>query len=103
MKDAVIEFNDHEIIPHKRFLVKDFAPPRKVMETGALGSWCFSSTASYSGGMDMGFVHYHYVGCDYISSGTGFVSITAFGAHTGGEHFTPLHMQKNKTKYVPRY
>ena len=103
MKDAVIEFNDREIIPHKpRFEAKDFALTEKVMEkAGELGFLGVAVPEAY-GGLEMGFVSTCLV-CDYISSGTGSFS-TAFGAHTGigTMPITLYGTEEQKQKYVPK-
>ena len=77
MKEAVMEFNDREIIPYKaRFESKDYALTEEVMrKAGALGFLSVAVPEAY-GGLDMGFVSTLLV-CDYISSGTGSFS-TAF-------------------------
>ena len=103
MKDAVIEFNDREIIPHKpRFEAKDFALTEEVMQkAGELGFLGVAVPEAY-GGMEMGFVSTCLV-CDYISSGTGSFS-TAFGAHTGigTMPITLYGTEEQKQKYVPK-
>jgi len=103
MKDAVIEFNDREIIPHKaRFEAKDYALTEECMrKAGELGFLSVSVPEAY-GGMDMGFVSTMLV-CDYISSGTGSFS-TAFGAHTGigTMPITLYGTEEQKNKYVPK-
>jgi alkylation response protein AidB-like acyl-CoA dehydrogenase len=103
MKEAVMEFNDREIIPHKaRFEAKDFALTEEVMgKAGELGFLGVSVPEAY-GGMDMGFVSTMLV-CDYISSGTGSFS-TAFGAHTGigTMPITLYGTDEQKQKYVPK-
>ena len=100
MKEAVMEFNDREIIPHKaRFEAKDYALTEEVMrKAGELG---FSVPEAY-GGMGMGFVS-TMLTCDYISSGTGSFS-TAFGAHTGigTMPITLYGTEEQKQKYVPK-
>ena len=82
MKDAVIEFNDREIIAHReRFEAKDYAYTEECMRKAAeLGFLGVSVPEAYEG-LGMGFVS-TCLTCDYISSGTGSFS-TAFGAHTG--------------------
>ena len=82
MKEAVKEFNDREIIPHKeRFEKKDYALTEELMKkAGDLGFLGVAVPEEY-GGLGMGFVSTMLV-CEYISSGTGSFS-TAFGAHTG--------------------
>lgn len=103
MKDAVMEFNDREIIAHRhRFEAKDFAFTEEVMrKAGELG---FLSVAVPEdlGGLNMGFVS-TVLTCDYISSGTGSFS-TAFGAHTGigTLPITLYGNESQKKKYVPK-
>ncbi|WOD42435.1 acyl-CoA dehydrogenase family protein [Hwangdonia lutea] len=103
MKEAVIEFNDREIIPHKpRFEAKDFALTEEVMrKAGELGFLGVAVPEAY-GGLEMGFVSTLLV-CDYISSGTGSFS-TAFGAHTGigTMPITLYGTEEQKQKYVPK-
>ncbi|MBT8376356.1 MAG: acyl-CoA dehydrogenase family protein [Bacteroidia bacterium] len=103
MKEAVIEFNDREIIPHKdRFEAKDYALTEECMrKAGELGFLGIAVPEAY-GGMGMGFVSTMLV-CDYISSGTGSFS-TAFGAHTGigTMPITLYGTEEQKQKYVPK-
>jgi len=103
MKEAVMEFNDREIIPHKaRFEAKDYALTEEVMrKAGELGFLGVSVPEAY-GGLGMGFVS-TMITCEYISSGTGSFS-TAFGAHTGiGTMPIILYgTEKQKLKYVPK-
>ena len=103
MKDAVIEFNDREIIPHKpRFEAKDYALTEEVMrKAGELGFLGVAVPEAY-GGLGMGFVS-TVLTCDYISSGTGSFS-TAFGAHTGigTMPITLYGTEAQKQKYVPK-
>lgn len=103
MKEAVIEFNDREIIPHKeRFEKKDYAYTEECMEkAGELGFLGVAVPEEY-GGLGMGFVSTMLV-CDYISSGTGSFS-TAFGAHTGigTMPITLYGTEEQKQKYVPK-
>lgn len=103
MKDAVIEFNDREIIPFKdRFEAKDYAFTEECMrKAGELGFLGVAVPEAY-GGMEMGFVSTMLV-CDYISSGTGSFS-TAFGAHTGigTMPITLYGTEDQKLKYVPK-
>ena len=103
MKDAVIEFNDREIIPYKsRFEAKDYAFTEECMQkAGELGFLSVAVPETY-GGLNMGFVSTMLV-CDYISSGTGSFS-TAFGAHTGiGTLPIILYgTETQKQKYVPK-
>ena len=103
MKEAVMEFNDREIIPHRaRFEAKDYAlteaAMRKAGELGFLGV----AVPEEFGGLGMGFVS-TMLTCDYISSGTGSFS-TAFGAHTGigTMPITLYGTQEQKEKYVPK-
>ena len=103
MKEAVMEFNDREIIPHKaRFEAKDYALTEELMrKAGELGFLGVSVPEAY-GGLGMGFVS-TMLTCDYISSGTGSFS-TAFGAHTGigTMPITLYGTEEQKAKYVPR-
>ncbi|MBT8394951.1 MAG: acyl-CoA dehydrogenase family protein [Bacteroidia bacterium] len=103
MKEAVMEFNDREVIPHReRFEEKDFALTEECMrKAGELGFLGVSVPEAY-GGMGMGFVSTMLV-CDYISSGTGSFS-TAFGAHTGigTLPITLYGTEEQKQKYVPK-
>ena len=103
MKEAVMEFNDREIIAHReRFEKKDYAYTEECMrKAGELGFLSVAVPEAY-GGMDMGFVSTMLV-CDYISSGTGSFS-TAFGAHTGigTMPITLYGTEDQKEKYVPK-
>ncbi|MFT4662840.1 MAG: alkylation response protein AidB-like acyl-CoA dehydrogenase [Patiriisocius sp.] len=103
MKDAVMEFNEREIIPFRdRFENKDYAFTEEVMrKAGALGFLGVAVPEAY-GGLGMGFVS-TLLTCDYISSGTGSFS-TAFGAHTGigTMPITLYGSEEQKQKYVPR-
>ena len=103
MKEAVMEFNDREIIPHKnRFESKDYALTEEVMrKAGELGFLGVAVPEAY-GGLEMGFVS-TLLTCDYISSGTGSFS-TAFGAHTGigTMPITLYGTEEQKQKYVPK-
>tara|TARA_B110001454_G_scaffold218451_1_gene246459 strand:+ start:101 stop:1903 length:1803 start_codon:yes stop_codon:yes gene_type:complete len=103
MKEAVMEFNDREIIPHRaRFEKKDYALTEEVMrKAGELGFLGVAVPEAY-GGMGMGFVS-TMLTCDYISSGTGSFS-TAFGAHTGigTMPITLYGSEDQKNKYVPK-
>ncbi|WMI69909.1 acyl-CoA dehydrogenase family protein [Mangrovimonas sp. YM274] len=103
MKEAVMEFNDREIIPNKpRFEAKDYALTEEVMKkAGELGFLGVAVPEEY-GGLGMGFVS-TMLTCDYISSGTGSFS-TAFGAHTGigTMPITLYGTEEQKQKYVPR-
>jgi len=103
MKDAVMEFNDREVIPYRdRFEAKDYALTEECMrKAGELGFLGVSVPESY-GGLGMSFVSTMLV-CDYISSGTGSFS-TAFGAHTGigTMPITLYGTEEQKLKYVPK-
>jgi alkylation response protein AidB-like acyl-CoA dehydrogenase len=103
MKEAVMEFNDREIIAHReRFEKKDYAFTEECMvKAGELGFFGVAVPEEY-GGLGMGFVSTMLV-CDYISSGTGSFS-TAFGAHTGigTMPITLYGTEEQKQKYVPR-
>ena len=68
MKEAVMEFNEREIIPHKnRFEAKDYALTEEVMrKAGALGFLSVAVPEKF-GGMGMGFVS-TVLTCDYILS-----------------------------------
>ncbi|WBX74182.1 acyl-CoA dehydrogenase family protein [Tenacibaculum pacificus] len=103
MKEAVSEFNDREIMPHKaRFEAKDYALTEEVMrKAGELGFLGVSVPEAY-GGLGMGFISTTLT-CDYISSGTGSFS-TAFGAHTGigTMPITLYGTEAQKQKYVPK-
>ncbi|WP_407264562.1 acyl-CoA dehydrogenase family protein [Tenacibaculum maritimum] len=102
MKEAVREFNDREIIPHKtRFEAKDYALTEETMrKAGELGFLGVAVPEAY-GGLGMGFVS-TMLTCDYISSGTGSFS-TAFGAHTGigTMPITLYGTEEQKQKFVP--
>ena len=103
MKEAVMEFNDREIIAHReRFEAKDYAYTEECMrKAGELGFLGVSVPEAYDG-LGMGFVSTLLV-CDYISSGTGSFS-TAFGAHTGigTMPITLYGTEEQKKKYVPK-
>ena len=103
MREAVIEFNDREIIAHReRFENKDYAFTEECMrKAGELGFLGVAVPEEY-GGMGMGFVSTMLV-CEYISSGSGSFS-TAFGAHTGigTMPITLYGTEEQKLKYVPK-
>lgn len=103
MKEAVMEFNEREIIAHKaRFEAKDYKLTEEVMrKAGELGFLGVAVPEEY-GGLGMGFVS-TLLTCDYISSGTGSFS-TAFGAHTGigTLPITLYGTEEQKKKYVPK-
>jgi alkylation response protein AidB-like acyl-CoA dehydrogenase len=103
MKEAVMEFNEREIIPHKaRFEAKEYALTEEVMrKAGELGFLGVAVPEAY-GGLGMSFVS-TMLTCDYISSGTGSFS-TAFGAHTGigTMPITLYGTEEQKQKYVPK-
>ena len=103
MKEAVMEFNEREIIAHRdRFEKKDYAFTEACMrKAGDLGFLGVAVPEAY-GGLEMGFVSTMLV-CDYISSGTGSFS-TALGAHTGigTMPITLYGTDEQKQKYVPQ-
>ena len=103
MKEAVMEFNEREIIAHRdRFEKKDYALTEEVMrKAGELGFLGVAVPEAY-GGLGMGFIS-TLLTCDYISSGTGSFS-TAFGAHTGigTMPITLYGTEEQKQKYVPK-
>jgi alkylation response protein AidB-like acyl-CoA dehydrogenase len=103
MKEAVQEFVNREIWPHKeRFEKKDYAFTKSLMEqAGSLGFLGISVPEAY-GGLGMGFTSSMLV-CDYISGATGSFS-TAFGAHTGiGTLPIVLYgTEKQKREYLPK-
>jgi alkylation response protein AidB-like acyl-CoA dehydrogenase len=103
MKEAVMEFNEREVIAHReRFEKKDYAYTEECMEkAGDLGFLGVAVPEEY-GGMGMGFVSTMLV-CEYISSGSGSFS-TAFGAHTGigTMPITLYGTEEQKMKYVPK-
>lgn len=102
MKEAVIEFIDREVWPHKeRFENKDYALTEEIMrKAGEMGFLGVSIPEEY-GGIGMGFVSTMLV-TDYISSATGSLA-TAFGAHTGIGTM-PIFLygtEEQKQKYLP--
>ncbi len=103
MKEAVQEFVDREIWPHKeRFEKKDYALTEEVMrKAGELGFLGVAVPEKYDG-LGMGFVSTMLV-CDYISGATGSVA-TAFGAHTGigTMPITLYGTEEQRQKYVPK-
>jgi alkylation response protein AidB-like acyl-CoA dehydrogenase len=103
MKEAVMEFNEREVIAHReRFEKKDYAYTEECMKkAGDLGFLGVAVPEEY-GGMGMGFVSTMLV-CEYISSGSGSFS-TAFGAHTGigTMPITLYGTEEQKMKYVPK-
>ena len=102
MRDAVKDFIDREVWPHKeRFENKDYAFTKEIMEkAGELGFLGVSVPEEY-GGLGMDFVSTMLV-CDYISAANGSLS-TAFGAHTGigTLPITLYGTEEQKQKYVP--
>ena len=103
MKEAVIEFIDREVWPHKdRFEKKDYALTEEVMnKAGEMGFLGVSIPEEY-GGIGMGFVSTMLV-TDYISAATGSVG-TAYGAHTGIGTM-PIYLygtEEQKQKYLPQ-
>ena len=103
MKEAVMEFNDREIVAHReRFENKDYAYTEECMKkAGDLGFLGVAVPEEY-GGLGMGFVSTMLV-CEYISSGSGSFS-TAFGAHTGigTMPITLYGTEEQKQKYIPK-
>ena len=103
MKEAVQEFVDREIWPHKeRFEKKDYALTEEVMrKAGELGFLGVAVPEKFDG-LGMGFVSTMLV-CDYISGATGSVA-TAFGAHTGigTMPITLYGTEEQRSKYVPK-
>ena len=103
MKEAVTEFVDREVWPHKaQFEKKDYDLTEACMrKAGELGFLSIAVPETY-GGMGMGFVDTVLV-CDYISGATGSFS-TAFGAHTGigTMPITLYGNEEQKQKYVPK-
>ena len=103
MKQAVIDFIDKEVWPHKgRFEKKDFKLTEEVMrKAGELGFLGIAVPEEY-GGLGMGFVSTMLV-CEYISGCTGSLS-TAFGAHTGIGTMPIVFYgtEEQKQKYVPK-
>jgi len=103
MKQAVIDFIEKEVWPHKeRFEKKDYKLTEDVMrKAGELGFLGIAVPEEY-GGLGMGFVSTMLV-CEYISGCTGSLS-TAFGAHTGiGTMPIVLYgTEEQKKKYVPK-
>lgn len=103
MKDAVTEFIDRDVWPHKaRFEMKDFEFTKEIMKkAGELGLLGISVPEEYDG-MGMGFVSTMIV-CDYISSASGSLG-TAFGAHTGigTMPITLYGTEEQKKKYLPK-
>jgi len=102
MRDAVTDFVDREIWPHKaRLEKKDYALTEEIMQkAGELGLLGIAVPEAY-GGLGMGFITTLLV-CDYISGATGSIA-TAFGAHTGiGTMPIVLYgTEEQKQKYVP--
>jgi alkylation response protein AidB-like acyl-CoA dehydrogenase len=103
MRDAVTEFVDREVWPHKaRFETKDYAFTKEIMEkAGELGFLGVAVPEEYDG-LGMGFVSTMLV-CDYISGTSGSLS-TAFGAHTGigTMPITLYGTEEQKKKYIPK-
>jgi alkylation response protein AidB-like acyl-CoA dehydrogenase len=102
MKDAVTEFIDREVWPHKeRFEHKDYALTEEIMrKAGEMGFLGVSIPEKY-GGIGMGFVSTMLV-TDYISAATGSIG-TAYGAHTGigTMPFFFYGNEAQKQKYLP--
>lgn len=102
MRDAVIEFADREVLPHReRFENKDYELTRETMsKLGEMGMLGISIPEKY-GGMGMGFVSTMLV-TDHISGVTGSLA-TAYGAHTGIGTM-PIYLygtEEQKMKYLP--
>ncbi|AOW21909.1 acyl-CoA dehydrogenase family protein [Urechidicola croceus] len=102
MKEAVIEFIDREVWPHKeRFEKKDYALTEELMrKAGEMGFLGVAIPEEY-GGIGMGFVSTMLV-TDYISAATGSLG-TAFGAHTGIGTM-PIYLygtEDQKQKFLP--
>jgi alkylation response protein AidB-like acyl-CoA dehydrogenase len=103
MKEAVIDFIDREVWPHKdRFENKDYALTEEIMrKIGDMGFLGVSIPEEY-GGIGMGFVSTMLV-TDYISAATGSLA-TAYGAHTGIGTM-PIFLygtEEQKNKYIPQ-
>jgi alkylation response protein AidB-like acyl-CoA dehydrogenase len=103
MKEAVIDFIDREVWPHKdRFENKDYALTEEIMrKIGDMGFLGVSIPEEY-GGIGMGFVSTMLV-TDYISAATGSLA-TAYGAHTGIGTM-PIFLygtEEQKKKYIPQ-
>ena len=102
MRDAVKEFVDREMLPHReRFEKKDYAFTEEIMrKLGDMGLLAVSIPEQYSGiGMD--FVSTMLV-TDHVSGVTGSIA-TAYGAHTGIGTM-PIYLYGNeaqKMKYIP--
>ena len=103
MKQAVMDFIDKEVWPHKeRFEKKDYKLTEDVMrKAGELGFLGVAVPEEY-GGLGMGFVSTMLV-CETISGAVGSLS-TAFGAHTGiGTMPIVLYgNEEQNKKYVPK-
>lgn len=102
MKEAVVEFIDREVWPHKeRFEKKDYGFTEEVMrKAGEMGFLGVSIPEQY-GGIGMGFVSTMLV-TDYMSAATGSLA-TAYGAHTGIGTM-PIFLygtEEQKNKYLP--
>lgn len=103
MKQAVQEFIDREVWPHKeRFENKDYAFTEQLMkQIGEMGLLGITIPEKY-GGMGMKFVS-TLLACDYISGATGSLA-TAYGAHTGISTM-PIFLygtQEQREKYLPK-
>ena len=103
MKQAVSDFIDKEVMPHReRFENKDYKLTEDTMKkAGDLGFLGVAVPEEY-GGMGMGFVSTMLV-CETISGAVGSLS-TAFGAHTGiGTMPIVLYgNQEQNKKFVPK-
>ncbi len=102
MKEAVIDFIDREVWPHKaRIEKKDYAFTEELMHKAAEMGLLGVSIPEHYGGIGMGFVSTMLV-TDYISAATGSLG-TAYGAHTGIGTM-PIFFYGNeeqKQKYLP--
>ena len=102
MKDAVQEFIEREVWPHReRFEKKDYAFTEELMRKAGEMGFLGVSIPEKFGGIGMGFVSTMLV-TDYISSATGSLG-TAFGAHTGIGTM-PIFLygtEDQKNKYLP--
>lgn len=103
MKEAVQDFIDREVWPHKkRFENKEYDFTIQIMKQIAdLGLLGINVPEEY-GGLGMGFVSTILV-CDYLSGASGSLS-TAYGAHTG-IGIMPILLygsEEQKKHYIPK-
>lgn len=103
MRDAVKEFIDREVIPHReRFEKGDYKFTEELMKkAGELGFLGITLPEDYNG-LNMGFSSSVLV-TDYVSGATGSLA-TAYGAHTGiGTLPIALYgNEEQKKKYLPK-